>query len=171
MFADISSLNGDSSSNREISLSDGTTGNSVRIYYAINYENRINPRVDVGGSTVWVGSVDVTTKHIKVALRYSSSGMDFYVNGVKEVTTTTVPNFTNSLRSLQIRRGDGNTGSDFYGNVRQLIYFDEALTDAELEALTSSNIDRVLKNYNRRGELLGATYESTHVKTKLNELF
>ena len=56
-------------------------------------------------------------------------------------------------------------------NVRSLLYFNEALTDAELEALTSSNIDRVLKNYNRRGELLGATYESTHVKTKLNELF
>ena len=137
LFAEIASLNGDSSSNREISLSDGTTGNALRFYYAINYENRIIPRVDAGGSTVWVGSVDVTTKPIKVALRYSSTGMDFYVNGTKEVTTNTSPSFTNSLRSLQMRRGDGNTGSDFYGEVRQLLYFNEALTDAELQDLTS----------------------------------
>ena len=45
------------------------------------------------------------------------------------------------------------------------------ITDEELEALTSSRTSEVLKNYQRRGELLGATYESAHVENKLNELF
>ena len=64
-----------------------------------------------------------------------------------------------------------NDGDKMEGSVRSLLYFNEALSDTELERLTSSDITQVLRNYNRRGELLGATYESAHVQTKLNELF
>ena len=92
-----------------------------------------------------------------------------WVNGVElhSDTTGTVPS---GLNQISFTQGDGSA-LPFFGKTRSLLYFNEALTDEELEALTSSNIDQVLKNYQTIGERLGATYESTHVKTKLNELF
>ena len=52
LYAEISTLNGDSGSNRTISLSDGTNGNQIRFYFPINIESQIIIRVDVGGSTI-----------------------------------------------------------------------------------------------------------------------
>ena len=100
----------------------------------------------------------------KIALKYKQDDFALWING-EEVAVDSSGNTPNDLNEMLMFAGEFNAA------IRQILYFNEALTDAELEALTSSNIDRVLKNYNRRGELLGATYESTHVKTKLNELF
>ena len=37
----------------------------------------------------------------------------------------------------QMRFEDGNGGNDFYGNVNQVLTFNTALTDLEIETLTS----------------------------------
>ena len=105
----------------------------------------------------------------KIALKYKSGDSSVWVNGEKVHPDLDTFSFTNSLSSINFDYGNGN--NDFRGGVRQLLYFNEALSDTELERLTSSDITQVLRNYNRRGELLGATYESAHVQTKLNELF
>ena len=54
LYAEISTLNGDSGSNRTISLSDSTNGNQIRFYFPINIEGQIKIRVDVGGSTIYI---------------------------------------------------------------------------------------------------------------------
>jgi hypothetical protein len=139
LYAEISTLNGDSGSNRTISLSDSTNGNQIRFYFPINIEGAIISRVDVGGSTIYVFQYSITTSEnpIKIAFRYSSNGMDFYVNGSLVSSSSLVPSFTNNLNSLQFRRGDGSAGADFYGKTKGLAVFKTALTDEQLTLLTT----------------------------------
>ena len=58
----------------------------------------------------------------------------FTLNGF-EVATDTLGTVPIGLNSLQFNSGAGF--STFYGNTRELQYFDSALTDAQLETLTS----------------------------------
>ena len=139
LYAEISTLNGDSGSNRTISLSDSTNGNQIRFYFPINIESQIIIRVDVGGSTIYVFAYNIITSEtpIKLAFRYSPNGMDFYVNGSLVSSSALVPSFTNNLNSLQFRRGDGQFGADFFGKTKALAVWKEALSDAELTNLTT----------------------------------
>ena len=141
MYAEIAALKGDVSSNRTISLSDSTLVNQIRFYFPINIQNKIISRVDVGGSTIYVFDYNITTSEtpIKLAFRYSSNGMDFYVNGTLVSSSPLSPSFTNNLNSLQFRRGDGASGEDFYGKNKALAVYKEALTDANLRCLTYPN--------------------------------
>ena len=139
LYAEISTLNGDSGSNRTISLSDSTNGNQIRFYFPINIEGQIKIRVDVGGSTIYIFDYNITTSEtpIKLAFRYSPNGMDFYGNGSLVSSSALVPSFTNNLNSLQFRRGDGQSGEDFFGKTKALAVWKEALSDAELTELTT----------------------------------
>ena len=139
LYAEISSLNGDSDSNRTISLSDSTNVNQIRFYFPINIEGQIKIRVDVGGSTIYIFDYNITTSEtpIKLAFRYSPNGMDFYGNGSLVSSSALVPSFTNNLNSLQFRRGDGQSGEDFFGKTKALAVWKEALSDQELTELTT----------------------------------
>ena len=139
LYAEISSLNGDSGSNRTISLSDSTNGNQIRFYFPINIEGQIKIRVDVGGSTIYIFDYNIATSEtpIKLAFRYSPNGMDFYGNGSLVSSSALAPSFTNNLNSLQFRRGDGQFGEDFFGKTKALAVWKEALSDAELTELTT----------------------------------
>ena len=139
LYAEISTLNGDSGSNRTISLSDSTNGNQIRFYFPINIEGQIKIRVDVGGSTIYIFDYNIATSEtpIKLAFRYSPNGMDFYGNGSLVSSSALAPSFTNNLNSLQFRRGDGQFGEDFFGKTKALAVWKEALSDAELTELTT----------------------------------
>jgi len=71
----------------------------------------------------------------KLALKYSASSCSFWINGIKvgEETNKIMP--TDLIR-LDFVRQDGND-EFFYGNTKQIQYFDTVLTDNELEQLTS----------------------------------
>ena len=146
LYAEISSLNGDSDSNRTISLSDSTNGNQIRFYFPINIEGQIKIRVDVGGSTIYIFDYNITTSEtpIKLAFRYSPNGMDFYGNGSLVSSSALAPSFTNNLNSLQFRRGDGQFGEDFFGKTKALAVWKEALSDAELTE-SNNNIMNIYK--------------------------
>jgi hypothetical protein len=98
----------------------------------------------------------------KIAVKYKENEFALWVNGDKIQTDSS---------------GDTPTGLDtvnfeasLIGKVRSFLYFNEALTDAELEKLTSSNATQVLNNYSTLLTRVGATYESSGLETKLNEL-
>ena len=140
LYAEIAALKGLSATvNRTISLSDSTNGNQIRFYFPINIENQIKIRVDVGGSTIYVFDYNIATSEtpIKLAFRYSPNGMDVYGNGALVSSSLLFPNFTNNLNSLQFRRGDMQTGEDFYGKTKCLAVWKEALSDSELQSLTT----------------------------------
>ena len=146
LYAEISTLNGDSGSNRTISLSDSTNGNQIRFYFPINIEGQIKIRVDVGGSTIYIFDYNIATSEtpIKLAFRYSPNGMDFYGNGSLVSSSALAPSFTNNLNSLQFRRGDGQFGEDFFGKTKALAVWKEALSDAELTE-SNNNIMNIYK--------------------------
>jgi hypothetical protein len=80
------------------------------------------------------GGVDRTLNH-KIAVKYKVNDFQIWLDGSKVASTTSgaVP-----LSLSKIQFSDMNvTGSPFYGKVRNVQVFTEALTDEQLEKLTS----------------------------------
>ena len=136
LFAEIAALANDLT-NRGLALSDGTSSNACRIYYS-NSSNNIRFFFNVGGSAQVIKSINLTdiTDYNKIAFSYKANDFKIYINGVKveEDTSGSVPS-ANTFSKLSFDRGYG--GENFYGKCKQLMVFDEALSDSELQALTS----------------------------------
>ena len=132
LITEISGL-ADGGSDRYISLSDGSQSNIISINLN-NINNRINARLAGNGNNVFI---DLNNKNQaefnKIAINYEANSFSFWVNGVKVGNKS----FTNpiNLNSLNFNVGDGLI--PFYGNTKQIQYFDTALTDTDLEELTS----------------------------------
>ena len=76
------------------------------------------------------------TQLTKIALRYKTNDFAWYINGVK-VTTDTSTNTWSANTLYKLNFDDGNDGIPFYGKCKELTVFGEALSDDELEKLTS----------------------------------
>ena len=136
LYAEISAL-ADDLTNRSISISDGSTNNRVNILYA-DATNQIRVIVVVDGSTKFDQNYNVNsiTDIHKIAVKYKADDFALWVDGVERATDTSGTIFTqDTLNELAFNIG-GNL-FPFYGNVKELAVFKEALTDAELESLTS----------------------------------
>ena len=133
LFAEIAALANDGTS-RRLSISDGSNNNQVSIIYGSS--NSISPTIYSGGSFQMGGSHTLTdqTDTIKVALKYSTNDAALWVNGFEVLTDTSVTTPT-GLNQARFEYGDGS--NDFYGKCKQLIVFNEALSDSELQTLTS----------------------------------
>jgi hypothetical protein len=136
LFAEIAALANDLT-NRGLALSDGTSSNACRIYYS-NSSNNIRFFFNVGGNAQVIKSVNLTdiTDYNKIAFSYKQDDFKIYINGVKveEDTSGIVPS-ANTFSKLSFDRGYG--GENFYGKCKQLIVFNEALSDSELTTLTT----------------------------------
>ena len=136
LMAEISALSNDLS-NRGITISDGSVNNRVTMFYT-NVSNAIQVKVVVGGSNSLNSYITIPNISLynKFAIKYKQNDFSLYVNGFELITDTSGITFSNgTLTELAFDRGDG--GEDFYGNVKQIQYFDTALTDSDLETLTS----------------------------------
>ena len=136
LYAEISALADDLSS-RIISLSDGTDTNRVNLFY-FSQSNDLAVNYRVSGSTVVSFIADLTdiTNFSKVAFKWESGNFKMYVDGTlidEDTNTTMLPSDT--LDVLSFSRGDGSFG--FYGNVKDVRVYNTALTDQELQNLTS----------------------------------
>jgi len=119
-----------------INLSDG--GNSNRIQIGYNTNNRLDVNVRSGGSyQVIFNYTGVTNPNSfnKIAFKYKENDFALWVNGV-EVLTDTSGITPNGLDRLNLSAPNA-ISQFFYGKCKQLIYFNEALTDTELETLTT----------------------------------
>lgn len=124
---------------RFISICDGTTNNRVLISHN-TVSNQIRADVIVSGSTqatMTTNSYTITDNH-KIAIKYKTNDFALWVDGT-EVSTDTSGNTFPSGTLSEINFDNGTLGASFYyeGKLKQLIYFNEALTDAELITLTS----------------------------------
>ena len=136
LYAEIAALENDTTF-RQMSINGGTT-NTVRILYGTT-SNQIRGFVQVASSTVADLSFisnDITTNS-KIAVKYKENDFALWVNGFEVDTDTTGVSFgAGTLNSFDFN-DNGSGGSPFYGNVKAVAVFKEALTDAELEKLTS----------------------------------
>ena len=123
------------SGRRTISLSDGTNSNRVYISFDDEY-NKLNIFIIVGGTTVTVSNVDISNQNTynKVAVRYNSGDSAIYVNGVlKNSFNDTFSSGVFNTLKFQNR----GSGEFFNGNCKDLRVYNEALSNAELQALTT----------------------------------
>ena len=134
LFADISALSNDNTS-RTISINNGVSNRTFIQFRASATE--VLSGVVVGGSVqgnTMPFSISQTS-NIKLAIKYKLNDFAFWVNGF-EVGTSSGNVFPNgTLNDLSFDSGDG--AEDFYGNTKEVGYYDTALTDLELEYLTS----------------------------------
>jgi hypothetical protein len=132
LFAEISALADDGTS-RRISLSDASTSDTVEII--LQNTGRVDYQVKSGNSFQGGGFFNLTqTEYNKIAVKYKINDLALWVNGYEHSADTSA-NTPIGLSELAFDNGAGS--SDFYGNTKQLMTFNEALTDTELEDLTS----------------------------------
>ena len=134
LYAEISALANDGTS-RRIAISDG--GYSNRIYLEFDeVSNRIFFTIISGGNSYFIiyTSFDLTISS-KIALKYKFNDMALWFNGIKvgENTTAIMP-----VNLSELSFDDGGNTSKFYGNIKDVRVYNTALTDAELQALTSN---------------------------------
>lgn len=132
----------DNQNNYEIiSINDGSSSNSVNIGKSNNgADDAFYIRAIGGGTFAGINGVISgfsSLENNKIAIMYGSVGK-IYING-SDVTAgmNTMPTIT-GLTELQFEQAGG---SRVYGNVKALHYFSEALTDEELQRLTSPSAD------------------------------
>ena len=136
LMAEMSAL-ADDGTVRSIALSDGTGVNRINIRFR-SESNEVEYSLFVNGETTKTITYNVsdTTNFHKMAALYKEDDLKFYVNGFlvgSFVSANMLP--TNTLNQLNFDSGAGL--SNLYGKTKQIQYFDSALTDSELETLTS----------------------------------
>ena len=134
IFAELSALANDGTNRRIAIPNSGTTG--LHRIELSSTDNRVFGVTYVSPSNqAAIGHTltDVTTT-FKIAYKYKANDFALWVNGV-EVGTDSSGSVPTGLTELNFDNGSGN--DDFYGKVKQLIYFNEALSDSELQTLTS----------------------------------
>jgi hypothetical protein len=136
LFADIAALADDG--NFRVIAINGTPTNvnedRIQIYFR-DTANIINFGMESGNSSQFFSQFPLDVKlNNKLALKYSASSCSFWINGfeVGEELNKVMPT---GLSRLDFNIQNGN--DDFYGKTKEIAYYDEVLTEEELETLTS----------------------------------
>ena len=131
LYAEISA--NENVSGRWISLSNGTTNERVSIAFQAD-----DIRLYIKNTSGLIWDYTYTSanifNHNKIGLKYKSGDYALWINGT-EVSTSSNSNLPSGLNSLQFDSGGG--ASNFYGNVKSVAVFKEALSDTELQKLTT----------------------------------
>ena len=130
LMAEISALANDST-NRFMSISDGTIANRINIVF--DTSNNINARQAPGGVNISTSGVNILNSN-KIAYEYQSGSQELWVNGFK-IGTRSVSTLPSGLDRLNFDSFNG--GDNMHCNTKQIQYFDSALNDSDLETLTS----------------------------------
>ena len=134
MFAEVGALNSEAVSKR-ISLSDGTNDN--RVVITLNGPNASMLVRRNGGTEASMAHTVVITDLNKIAVKYKENDFALWVNGV-EVGTDNIGLTLPANTFNQLSLADGNSSSSpFFGKTSQVQVFKTALSDEELQTLTT----------------------------------
>jgi len=138
LYAEIEALTNEDDSHRHISISDGTVSNCIMIAYRTNGNLNLYNNGTGSSESIYGDAGYDLTDNLKIAVKYGASKSDYrvYVNGVqKTVRAGFTATSISGLNTLRFEQGGGS--NKFYGKVRNVQVFTEALTDEQLEKLTS----------------------------------
>jgi hypothetical protein len=134
LMAEISALDNDEI--KEITLSNG--GNAERILLSYNSIGRLD--VNVIASDTYQAAFNYTninsTEFNKILISYKQNDFKLFVNGFK-VGNSLSGNIPSGLDTINFGATYNASVNSFYGNTKQIQYYDSALTDSDLEELTS----------------------------------
>ena len=119
-----------------ISISDGTTSNSVFIRFG-NASNLIEGRSRIGGANVGITNFVVSdeTEFHKIAYKWKLNDYALWVDGVEVGTSTGVVASANTFNTLNFNNGAGSQIAE--GKTKAVAVWKEALSDSELQSLTT----------------------------------
>ena len=129
LYAEIAALANDGTS-RRISLSNGSISNRVSLEID-ETANRI--RVHINASLITYDASDLTSFN-KIAVKYKVNDYALWLNGV-EVATSSSSEQPSGMNVLSFT--NPTEAQVFYGKVKALAVFNEALSDSELTQLTT----------------------------------
>ena len=134
---------------RYIAINDGSSVNRVRLGYNASVSNRFRALVVSGGSiTADLNDVDTTlsdiTQYNKIAFKYKANDFALYFNGT-EVKTDTSGAVPTGMNQLDFHNGAGT--NDFYGKVKGLAVYNEALSESQLFQLTGVTASSIYSNF------------------------
>ena len=134
LYAEISAL-ANSGNFRQLTISDSSTSDRVSIDFT-STDNQIRSFSSSGGSTVanMTGSVSNATQFNKVAVKYKLNDYALWINGVEVATDTSA---AAPVGLLELAFDNGTGGNPFQGKVKDIRVYNEALTDAQLQTLTT----------------------------------
>jgi len=131
LYAEISLLS-PATSSTIISLSDGGAN---RLYFEFFTSNRLYAIIENGSSSFNTVQTITQTDNNKIAFKYSASGCKLYINGTG-YSFGGLSFSSETLDRLNFASSNG-TSSPFYGKTKAIAVYKEALTDAELQSLTT----------------------------------
>jgi len=136
LYANIAALANDDTI-RELSISNGTT--TKRVVFRFNaVPNQVRATVRNSGGNMFNSnkSINDATFFNKIAIKYKLNDFALWANGFELATDTSGSTFdANTLDTLNFDSGAG--ANDMFCKTKEIGVYDTALTDAELEALTS----------------------------------
>ena len=135
LYAEIAAL-ANSGTYRSVSLSNGTNANRVNLTYS-TASNILLGFINVNGvNTSFTFTVNPITDFVKCALKYKNNDCSLWVNGVEISNSTSQIAFPiNTLTKLSFT--SGSSSSNFFGKTKALAVWKEALSDSELQSLTT----------------------------------
>jgi len=140
VYADIAALTSDSGSFELFSLSPADTSTTHRIFWGFNndademrgfHTNNSGNDINLTYST----ALDITNFN-KMAFKYKATEFALWINGVERSVDSRDEALTAGTMT-ELNANSGGTGSPFYGKIKSLRVYKEALSDAELELITS----------------------------------
>lgn len=137
LYANISPL-ADDGTNRHIGISDNTNANRLQIFFNAHPTTQIRTLNLVSNVKYFdmTGDVAPVNSYVKVAVKYKENDFALWLNGFEVATDNSGLVWSNGVLDT-LKFADGGDASPFYGKTKELAVFKEALTDAELESLTS----------------------------------
>ena len=133
LSVNISALTQDTS-DRYIAISDGTTSNRIRFGYTTPV-NSVRLLVVASSSQVdFTRQLTNISLYNKFAIKYKQNDFSLWANGF-EIGVDTSGNTPSGLSEIDFDNAGG--GADFYGKTKEVGYYDTAMTDSELEYITS----------------------------------
>ena len=131
MYAEVAGFSNDTV---RYSISDGSNSNNIYIELSSSAVSAVGRLSAVNQFSIF--SLQTITNYNKIAIKYKQNDFALWFNGVEVGTNTSGNTYpANTLDSFQFNRGDG--GVYFYGKTKDVRLYNTALTDAELQALTT----------------------------------
>jgi hypothetical protein len=134
LYAEVAALADDSESKR-ITISDGDLSDRITLSLASDIISGFINVANVSQYTFFESGQNITDYN-KIAIKYKENDFAVWINGVEyDIDTSGITFPKNTLLVIDF---DNATGSNpFYGKVRNVQVFTEALSDAELQQLTT----------------------------------
>jgi hypothetical protein len=122
-----------------IGINDGTDNNQLGLMYRGNDDDRLTVYMQVNGTTFEFNKYSfVIEDYHKLALRWNNTTNTIQVfDGGTEIITGSYTGNLTGLDVLAMHRGSSSSTWNFYGKVKAIKVYKEALSDTDLQNLTS----------------------------------